>query len=144
MVVDLWGGWRDAAGTQRWQRDTLVNVFSVGKAVAAVCVARLVGQGRLGFDQPVAAVWPEFAAAGKQDITVRQLLSHQAGLPALRAEVAAGSVYDWDAMCARLAAEEPWWPPGTAARLPRQHLRVLGGRAGAPGHRPLPRHHGPP
>jgi CubicO group peptidase (beta-lactamase class C family) len=114
VVVDLWGGWRDAAATLPWQRDTLVNVFSVGKAVAAVCVARLVGQERLRFDQPVAAVWPEFAAAGKQDITVRQLLSHQAGLPALRAELPAGSVYEWDAMCARLAAEEPWWPPGTA------------------------------
>jgi CubicO group peptidase (beta-lactamase class C family) len=114
VVVDLWGGWRDAASTQPWQRDTLVNVFSVGKAVAAVCVARLVGQRRLGFDQPVAEVWPEFAAAGKQDITVRQLLSHQAGLPALRAEIPAGSIYNWDAMCARLAAEEPWWPPGLA------------------------------
>jgi CubicO group peptidase (beta-lactamase class C family) len=114
VVVDLWGGWRDAACTQSWQRDTLVNVFSVGKAVAAVCVARLVGQGQLGFDQAVAEVWPEFAAAGKQDVTVRQLLSHQAGLPALRAAVPAGSVYDWDAMCTRLAAEEPWWPPGTA------------------------------
>jgi CubicO group peptidase (beta-lactamase class C family) len=114
VVVDLWGGWRDAARSQPFEHDTLVNVFSVGKAVAAVCVARLVGQGRLGFDDPVASVWPEFGAAGKGDVTVRQLLSHQAGLPALRQTVPAGSIYDWDAMCARLAAHEPWWPPGTA------------------------------
>jgi CubicO group peptidase (beta-lactamase class C family) len=113
-VVDLWGGWRDAARTQPWARDTLVNVFSVGKAVAALCVARLVGQGRLNYDDPVARLWPEFAAAGKQHVTVRQLLSHQAGLPAVREPLPPGSVFDLGLMCDALAAQEPWWEPGTA------------------------------
>jgi CubicO group peptidase (beta-lactamase class C family) len=114
VVVDLWGGWRDAARTQPWARDTLVNVFSVGKAVAALCVARLVGQGRLNYDDPVARMWPEFAAAGKQHVTVRQLLSHQAGLPAVREPLPPGSVFDLGLMCDALAAQEPWWEPGTA------------------------------
>jgi CubicO group peptidase (beta-lactamase class C family) len=114
VVADLWGGWQDAARQRPWRRDTLVNVFSVGKAVAALCVARLVGQGALDFDEPVARVWPEFAAAGKSRLTVRQLLSHQAGLPAVRAVLPAGAIFDWDGMCARLAAETPWWEPGTA------------------------------
>jgi CubicO group peptidase (beta-lactamase class C family) len=112
-VVDLWGGWRDADHRQPWLGDTLVNVFSVGKAVSALCIVRLVGQGLLDFDQPVTAVWPEFGAEGKSAVTVRQLLSHQAGLPAVRAVLAPGAIYDWDAMCAALAAERPWWEPGT-------------------------------
>ena len=114
VVVDLWGGWQDAAQQRPWQRDTLVNVFSVGKAVAAVCVARLVGQGRLAYDDVVAAVWPEFAAAGKGDITVRHLLSHQAGLPSVRAPLPPGSVFDHEVMCAALEAQAPWWEPGSA------------------------------
>ncbi len=113
-VVDLWGGWQDEERRRPWRRDTLVNVFSVGKAVAAVCVARLVGERRLGYDDLVVEVWPEFAAAGKQAITVRQLLSHQAGLPAVRAPLPAGSVFDREAMVAALVAQEPWWEPGTA------------------------------
>jgi CubicO group peptidase (beta-lactamase class C family) len=112
-VVDLWGGWRNAGRTQPWERDTLVNVFSVGKAVAALCVARLVGQGLLSYDDPVAQFWPEFGAQGKAHITVRQLLSHQAGLPAVRPALPAGAMYDWAGMCATLAAHEPWWEPGT-------------------------------
>ncbi|HEY1830730.1 MAG TPA: serine hydrolase domain-containing protein [Acidimicrobiales bacterium] len=113
-VVDLWGGWQGAEQRRPWQADTLVNVFSVGKAVAATCVARLVGQGRLAYDQPVAQVWPEFAQSGKAAITVRQLLSHQAGLPALRPPMAPGSVFEWSRLCTALAEQAPWWPPGTA------------------------------
>jgi CubicO group peptidase (beta-lactamase class C family) len=66
VVVDLWGGWRDRARRRPWEPDTLVNVFSVGKAVAALCVARLVGQGALAYDDPVARAWPEFAARDKE------------------------------------------------------------------------------
>ncbi len=113
-VVDLWGGWRDGGRQRRWQRDTLVNVFSVGKAVAAVCVARLVGQGTLALDHRVARYWPEFGRHGKSSITIRQLLSHQAGLPAVRAVLPPGTVFDWDAMCDALADQPPWWEPGTA------------------------------
>jgi CubicO group peptidase (beta-lactamase class C family) len=114
VVVDLWGGWRDGDRHRPWEQDTLVNVFSVGKAVAALCVARLVGQGALSFDDPVARVWPEFGAQDKARITVRQLLSHQAGLPAVREPLPDEAVFDWDAMCAALAAQAPWWEPGTA------------------------------
>jgi CubicO group peptidase (beta-lactamase class C family) len=127
VVADLWGGWRDSRRQHNWQRDTLVNVFSVGKAVAALCVARLVGQGKLQFDQPVAQVWPEFAAGGKGRITVRQLLSHQAGLPALRATLPEGTVFDWNRMCRALAAHVPWWVPGTAHGY---HVNTFGFLAG--------------
>ena len=84
VVADLCGGWADQEQGRRWQPDTLVNVFSVGKGLVAACAARLAGQGRLDLDTAVAACWPEFAAAGKDAITVRQLLAHQAGLPAVR------------------------------------------------------------
>jgi CubicO group peptidase (beta-lactamase class C family) len=111
--VDLWGGWADPEGARRWRPDTLVDVFSVGKGLIAVCAARLAGQGRLDPDAAVARYWPEFGAAGKDAITVRQLLSHQAGLPAVRRRLAPGSMLDWPVMTAALAAQEPWWEPGS-------------------------------
>ena len=114
VVVDLWGGSADAGRSRPWRRETLVNVFSVGKAMAALCVHRLVGQGRLDVDDPVARYWPEFAAAGKQDVTVRQVLSHQAGLPAVRRRLPEGAMLDWETMTLALAEQEPWWKPGTA------------------------------
>jgi CubicO group peptidase (beta-lactamase class C family) len=114
VVVDLWGGWRDRDHHRPWAHDTLVNVFSVGKALAALCVARLVGRGALAYDDPVAQVWPEFAAQDKSAITVRQLLSHQAGLPALRRPLPDRAIFEWDTMCGALADQAPWWPPGTA------------------------------
>src|SRR5215469_2051578 len=113
VVADLWGGWAARGPDRPWQRDTLVNVFSVGKGLIAACVARLIGQGRLDADAPVARYWPEFGAAGKAAVTLRQLLSHQAGLPALRAPLPDGSVLDWSLMVSVLAAEPPWWPPGS-------------------------------
>jgi CubicO group peptidase (beta-lactamase class C family) len=113
VVADLWGGWAGRGPGRPWQRDTLVNVFSVGKGLIAACAARLVGERRLNADAPVAGYWPEFGAAGKQAVTLRQLLSHQAGLPALRAPMPAGRVLDWPVMVGALAAEAPWWPPGT-------------------------------
>ena len=84
QVVDLWGGWSDVARTREWQHDTIVNFFSVSKALCAIACMRLVDQRRLDLDAPVARYWPEFAASGKDAVTVRQLLSHQAGLPAVR------------------------------------------------------------
>jgi CubicO group peptidase (beta-lactamase class C family) len=113
VVADLWGGWADQARGRRWRPDTLVNVFSVGKGMVATCAARLAGQGKLDLDAVVAAYWPEFGAAGKDVITVRQLLSHQAGLPAVRQRLAPGSMLDWTVMTAALAVQEPWWEPGT-------------------------------
>jgi CubicO group peptidase (beta-lactamase class C family) len=112
-VANLWGGWRDVARQQPWTTDTLVNVFSVGKGLLAACVAQLTGRGLIDPDAPVARYWPEFAAAGKADVTVRQLMSHQAGVPAIRRPLAPGSVLDWSLMTQALAGEEPWWSPGS-------------------------------
>jgi CubicO group peptidase (beta-lactamase class C family) len=112
-VVDLWGGFRDAERTESWQRDTLVNVFSTTKGMTALCAHRLVDEGRLDLDAPVATYWPEFAQQGKGKISVRQLISHQAGVPAVRKPLPPDALFDWDQMCEALAAEEPWWTPGT-------------------------------
>jgi CubicO group peptidase (beta-lactamase class C family) len=106
MVVDLWGG-------NGFGPDSLVNVYSVTKPMAAFCVLVLVDRGLLGLDDPVAQHWPEFAQAGKERVTVRQLLSHQAGLVALRDQPPPDVLFDWDRTCALLAAEAPWWEPGT-------------------------------
>jgi CubicO group peptidase (beta-lactamase class C family) len=112
-VADLWGGWADPGCARQWQPDTLVNMFSVGKGLVAACAARLAGQGRLDVDATVASCWPKFGAAGKSAVTIRQLLAHQAGLPAVRRRLPPGSMLDWPAMTAALAAEEPWWQPGS-------------------------------
>ncbi len=112
-VADLWGGVADAARTRPWQRDTLVNVFSVTKAITSVCLLRLVERGLVDLDAPVARYWPEFAQADKGALRVRWLLDHRAGLPALREPVPNEAIFDWSAMTASLAAEAPWWEPGT-------------------------------
>jgi CubicO group peptidase (beta-lactamase class C family) len=111
-VVDLWGGHLEFDRKEPWERDTLVNVYSTTKGMTAICAHRLVEQGKIDLDAPVAEYWPEFAAAGKQDIPVRWLLSHQAGLPAVREPLPKGTLYDWNAMASALAAQEPWWTPG--------------------------------
>jgi CubicO group peptidase (beta-lactamase class C family) len=113
-LVDLWGGDADAAGTRPWQRDTIVNLYSTTKGLAALCAHLLVDRGELDLDAPVAQYWPEFAAAGKGAIRVRQLLCHQAGLAAIRRPFTTDEFYDWDVTTAALAAETPWWEPGTA------------------------------
>jgi CubicO group peptidase (beta-lactamase class C family) len=127
VVADLWGGWTDAEQRQPWAADTLVNVFSVGKGLLSVCAARLAGLGSLDPDAPVTRYWPEFGAAGKDRVTVRQVLSHQAGLPALRQPLPAGSALDWPLMTSLLAAEEPWWEPGTAHGYHVNTFGYLGG-----------------
>jgi CubicO group peptidase (beta-lactamase class C family) len=114
LVVDVWGGHVDAARTRPWERDTLVNLYSVGKAVSAVCALRLVEAGRLDLDAPVARYWPEFAQAGKRDLPVRYLLTHQAGLPAIARPLPPGAAGDWALMTSALAAQAPWWTPGAA------------------------------
>jgi CubicO group peptidase (beta-lactamase class C family) len=114
LVCDLWGGHRDAARQTPWARDTLVNFFSVGKALTAVAALRLVERGRLDLDAPAARLWPEFGVNGKEALTLRHMLSHQAGLPAIREDLPDGAMFDWDRMAAALAAQAPWWEPGTA------------------------------
>ena len=112
-VVDLWGGYADRGRTKPWERDTLVNVWSTTKGPASMCLHRLVDQGRLDLDATVARYWPEFAQAGKDKIPVSYLLTHKAGLPAVRAKIPGETLYDWEAMTTILAAHEPWWQPGT-------------------------------
>jgi len=128
VVVDCWGGHRDVARTRPWRRETLVDVFSVGKAFLATAVARLVGEGALEYDTPVAAYWPEFAAAGKDAVTLRQLLAHQAGLPSIRRRLPPGAMFEPAAMRAALAAERSWWPPGSATGY---HVNTYGFLVGA-------------
>jgi CubicO group peptidase (beta-lactamase class C family) len=113
LVVDLWGGHRDVAQTQPWQRDTIVNTYSTTKGMTAICAHQLVERGLLDLDAPVARYWPEFAQNGKGDIPVRWLLCHKAGLPAIKKPLAMEALWDWDAMTAALAEQEPWWEPGT-------------------------------
>jgi CubicO group peptidase (beta-lactamase class C family) len=109
-IVDLWGGTASDDGSRLWQRDSIVMPYSVSKPFAAMCALILVDRGRLDLDVPVQRYWPEFTAPA----TVRQVLSHQAGVVALDAPTDTEAFYDWDRMCALLAAQRPAWPPGTA------------------------------
>ena len=111
-VVDLWAGHTDSAKTQPWNEHTIVNLYSVGKAVTAVCALRLVEGGALDLDSPVSRYWPEFAQAGKKHLPVRYLLTHQAGLPAVSRPLPPGAELQWEVMTDGLAAQEPWWEPG--------------------------------
>ncbi|HVC66930.1 MAG TPA: serine hydrolase domain-containing protein [Acidimicrobiales bacterium] len=113
VVVDLAGGWTDGARTATWRSDTLVDVYSVGKAVVALLALQLVDRGVLGLDEPVATVWPEFAAEGKGSATVRHALCHRAGVPAIRGLLTDEDLWDFATMTDALAATEPWWEPGT-------------------------------
>jgi CubicO group peptidase (beta-lactamase class C family) len=114
-VIDLWGGHADPRRTRPFDDNTLVPVFSVTKALTATLIARLVEQGKIAYDQPVAEAWPEFAANGKAAVTIGQLMSHQAGLPGFLEPMDPALWFDWDAICAKLAAMAPLWPPGTAS-----------------------------
>ena len=112
VVVDLVGGWADEDRTRPWRHDTIVDVYSVGKAILALLALQLVDDGRLALDQPVADVWPEFAAGGKAGATVAHALSHRAGVPAIREVLTDDDLFDWERMTAALAATEAWWVPG--------------------------------
>ena len=111
-VVDLWGGHRDREGLHPWERDTLANVDSPTQGITAIALHRLVDEGEVDLAAPVARYWPEFAQAGKQRVSVRQLLSHEAGLPAVRRPLAPEALYDWELVCEALAEQETWWEPG--------------------------------
>jgi CubicO group peptidase (beta-lactamase class C family) len=112
-VVDLWGGYRNAKTEAPWQRDTMVNMFSTTKGVASLAVAVAASRGLVTYDAKVADYWPEFAQAGKAEVTVRQLLSHQAGLPVLDTPLRLADLADPEKLSAILAAQAPVWPPGT-------------------------------
>ncbi|WP_369174239.1 serine hydrolase domain-containing protein [Streptomyces sp. R28] len=112
-VVDVWGGFADADRTIPWERDTIVNVWSVTKTMTALCALILADRGELDLAAPVCRYWPEFGAAGKEKVLVRHLLAHTAGLPDWDGPVE--ELYDWPSVTARLAARAPRWEPGTAA-----------------------------
>lgn len=112
VVVDLWGGQRDTAGRLPWLRDTRVDMMSVGKAMLALVVHMLADRGALDLDAPVATLWPDFAAAGKDGLRLRWLLDHRSGLPVARG-AEPGEAHDWARMTARLAAMAPLWEPGS-------------------------------
>jgi CubicO group peptidase (beta-lactamase class C family) len=113
-VVDLWGGLADPSAGRPWREDTLALVFSATKGVTAICVHRLAERGELALDAPVSELWPEFAARGKAAITLRQVLSHRAGLAAVDAELTLAEVLAWEPVVAAIAAQEPNREPGTA------------------------------
>jgi len=115
LVVDLWGGMRDSEKTLPWERDTVANIWSTTKGIAATCVALLVSRGLCAYEDAVATYWPEFGAEGKSGITVAQLLSHQAGLAGFRRPLTVEDLYDGGARAAELAAMAPWWRPGQGA-----------------------------
>jgi CubicO group peptidase (beta-lactamase class C family) len=114
-VLDLWAGFADRGRTRAFDDQTLTPIFSTTKALAALLIARLVDAGKLDYAQTVASVWPEFAQAGKAAITVEQVMSHQEGLSGFPDPMEPSAWFDWDAICAKLAAMAPLWPPGTAS-----------------------------
>jgi CubicO group peptidase (beta-lactamase class C family) len=113
-VVDIWGGTIDEAGTP-WAEDTIINVWSTTKTMTALCALILADRGELDLHAPVARYWPEFAAEGKGEVEVRHLLGHTAGLSGWQEPMDPTDLYDWEKATARLAAQAPWWEPGTAS-----------------------------
>lgn len=122
-VVDIWGGFADEAQTRPWQQDTIVNVYSTTKTMTALTALYLADKGALKFEDPVAKYWPEFAAAGKADVTVAHLMSHSAGLSGWKEPLTREDLYDWEKATSLLAAQAPYWAPGTA---PGYHAMTQG------------------
>lgn len=114
-VVDLCGGFADEARTRPWREDTIVNVYSTTKTMTALTALLVADRGELDFDAPVARYWPEFAANGKEDVKVSHLMSHSAGLSGWRERLRAEDLYDWERATSLLAAQAPFWEPGTAS-----------------------------
>jgi CubicO group peptidase (beta-lactamase class C family) len=114
LVVDLWGGFKDEARTTPWERDTIVGIWSAGKSIPSVCFAMLRERGLISYDDKVCTYWPEFAANGKEDLTIGMLLSHQSGITGFTTPAVMADFYAGGAAEARLAAQAPLWKPGTA------------------------------
>ncbi|OBK77236.1 serine hydrolase domain-containing protein [Mycobacterium sp. 1274761.0] len=112
LVVDLCGG--SATKTKPWRHDTLASIFSGSKALTSSCIHLLADRGELHLDEPVAHYWPEFAQAGKQDITIATVMGHRSGVIGPRTRLTPEATLDWDDVCAHIAKAEPWWMPGTA------------------------------
>ena len=115
LVADVWAGHADEPRTIPWERDTITNVWSTTKTMTNLSALMLADAGALDLDAPVGTYWPEFKEAGKEGVLVRHLLGHTAGLPTWRQKITVDEVLDWDKACSLLAADEPWWEPGTAS-----------------------------
>lgn len=114
-LVDLWGGWVDEEHSAPWERDTITNVWSTTKTMTALCALMLMDRGLLDPDDPVAKHWPEFAEGGKEGVLIRHLLGHTSGVAGWDQPVVTADMYDWEKSTAMLAAQVPWWEPGTAS-----------------------------
>ncbi|MBT6582892.1 MAG: beta-lactamase family protein, partial [Gammaproteobacteria bacterium] len=114
IVLDVWGGWADEEHTKPWEADTITNVWSTTKTMTAISALLLMERGSLDPDATVASYWPEFAQNGKEDIRVRHILSHTSGVSAWAQPVTTEAILDDEGATARLAAQAPWWKPGTA------------------------------
>jgi len=114
-VVDIWGGWADAEKTRPWERDTITNVWSTTKTMTFLCALMLHDRGELDFHAPVATYWPEFAQAGKEKVEVRHVMGHTAGLSGWEEPLQPEQLADWKLCTERLAAQAPWWEPGTGS-----------------------------
>jgi CubicO group peptidase (beta-lactamase class C family) len=112
-VIDIWGGHRNADRSLPWEENTIANVYSTTKTMTFISALMLSDRGELDLTAPVASYWPEFAANGKQNIPVSNLLCHAAGLPGFDPRLSEAELYDWDTATANLAAQKPWWEPGT-------------------------------
>lgn len=123
IVVDIWAGVADAETGKPWEKDTIVNVYSTTKTMCALTALLLADRGELDFAKPVAHYWPEFAANGKAAVTVAQLMSHSAGLSGFKEKMAKDDLYDWEKVTSLLAAQAPFWEPGTA---PGYHAMTQG------------------
>jgi CubicO group peptidase (beta-lactamase class C family) len=115
MVVDIWGGWVDEKRSAPWSADTITNVWSSTKTQMALCALMLADRGLLDLDAPVAKYWPEFAANGKGGVLVRHLLSHTSGVSGWDQPIEVSDLYDWEKSTSKLAAQAPWWEPGTSS-----------------------------
>ncbi|MGI6798678.1 serine hydrolase domain-containing protein [Gordonia sihwensis] len=115
MVVDLWGGTADVPSGRVWERDTLANTYSLTKTMTALAVLLLADRGEVDLDAPVARYWPEFGAAGKQNVLVRQVLGHTSGVAGWDANISLSDIYSHEEAAALLAAQEPWWTPGAGS-----------------------------
>jgi CubicO group peptidase (beta-lactamase class C family) len=116
LAVDIWGGYADEGQSRPWDRDTITNVWSTTKTMTALCALILADQKELDLNRAVSDYWPEFGAEGKRNVVlVRHLLGHTAGLPGWSAPMTTDDLYDWDKATSLLAAQEPWWEPGTAS-----------------------------
>ncbi len=113
QVVDVVAGVADPATGRPVDPGTVFYNYSIGKAATSTVVHLLAERGLFGYDTPVAELWPEFAANGKQAVTVRQVLDHTAGVPGIPLDTTVEDLCDWDRICAAIAAAELWWEPGT-------------------------------